>query len=147
MPQIQQRLPRHLSPLTASLTTTTEPTQTPLFVNLSVTVARDTRQTKSRAASRFLIAQIVRKKQTNVQSTRTSVMHLLQSFWFIIDLGAAQHLRCWPPNIVQGHFDRRCWGIEVHFSSTHGPALCRPTDDSNLRPFGHKLISLIVWAL
>lgn len=147
MPQIWQYLPRHLSLLTASLTTTTVPTQTPLFVNLSVTVSRDTQQTKLRAAFRFLIAEIVCKKQTNVQSPRTSVIHLLQSFWFIIDLGAAQHSCCWPPNIVQGHYDSRCWGIEVRFSSTHRLALCQPTEDSNLRPFGHKLISLIVWAL
>lgn len=89
---------------------------------------RDTGRTGSRAVSRFFFffdcRDALRKKgKTNVQSTRTSVMHLLQSFWFIIDLGAAQHLCCWPPNIVQGHFDSRCWGTEVHFSSTYRPLL------------------------
>lgn len=62
MPQIQEYLPWHLSLLTASLTATTVPTQAPLFVNLSVTIARGTGQTKSRAASRFLIAEIVGEK-------------------------------------------------------------------------------------
>lgn len=149
MPQIRGGPAQALIRLTASLTTTAVPAQTPLFVNLSLTIAWDTVQTKLRVASRFLIAEILseKKQKTNVQSTRTSVMHLLQSFWFIIDLGDAQHLCCWPPNIVQGHFDSRCWGIEVHFSSTYRPVLCQPTEDSNQRPLGHKLISLIVWAL
>lgn len=108
--QTQEYLPRHFSLL--SISSTTVPTQSPPFVNVSVTIAWDTVQTTLLGGIPLFHSRDSGKK-TNVQSTRTSVMHLLQSFWFIIDLGAAQHLCCWPPKMVQGHFDSRCWGIEA----------------------------------
>lgn len=79
-------------------------------------------QTKLRVAPRFLMASDSgRKKQTNVQSTRTSVMHLLRRVWFIIDLGAAQNLCCWLSNTVQGHFDRRRGGRAFLIWALPGP--------------------------
>lgn len=118
MPQIQEEyLPGHLSPLTASLTTTTVSAPNPAVCkSVSHTIAWDMHMAdKTLGGISLLIAEIqsANRKKPNVQSTRTSVMHLLQAFWFMIDLGAAQHLCCWPPNIVQGHFDSRCWGGEA----------------------------------
>lgn len=99
-------LPGYLFPLTAYLTFSTPMIQTPVFVNLLLfTVVQGAREAKRRVASRFLIRERESMtKQTNVQSARRSVSPLLQRFWFIVDLVAAQHLCSWPLNIVQGHY-------------------------------------------
>lgn len=134
-------LPSHLLLLTASLTTATVPAQTLSVCKSVIDHSTSTGRTEIESGVPLFDCSDTRQQEkkkgkTNVQSTRTSVMHLLQSFWFIIDLGDAQHLCCWPPNIVQGHFDSRCEEQKCISHLLTGPRSCRPAEDSKPDTFG-----------